>query len=317
MKPNITVIVPIYNTEKHIDKCLASIRNQTMQEIEIICVDDCSPDDSYLIVEKHIEEDPRITLLHHKKNMGLGGARNTAIRAARSDYIASVDSDDYIHPNMMERLWAETEEGKYDIVCCGFDNVDEEGSLLSRQAPPYKEIVNINNSINIFSNVSPSFCNKLWRKSLYTENNIFFPVREYYEDMATTPRILAKSKYIKIIEDSLYYYYARSNSITNSYSSRHLLDYFKVFEIILDFLNENKLIERYRDDFLEYVDRGTTYHSRSVVDSNMEKKELDQYLRHFLMLKVAFFQLYEFINSKDQKELLFFLENAKSQRDLM
>ena len=131
MNPKISVIIPIYNVEEYLDKCLNSVRNQTLKDIEIICVDDCSPDDSYLIVERHAAEDSRISLIRHEKNLGLGGARNTAIRASKADYIASVDSDDYMSLNMLEVLWDASNNGWFDIVGCGYSRVDGDGNILS------------------------------------------------------------------------------------------------------------------------------------------------------------------------------------------
>lgn len=317
MSPIISVIVPIYKTEKYIDKCLKSIRKQSMKELEIICVDDCSPDDAHLIVERHAAEDPRVILIRHENNLGLGGARNTAIRAAKAEFIASVDSDDYIRPNMMETLWNATENGKFDVVSCGFDSVDENGKKISRHARPSGVVINENNSINIFTFMNPAFWNKLWRKSLYTKNDIYFPNHVFYQDKATTPRILAKSTYIKIIDDSLYYYLVRPDSATTTYSSKHLIDYIKVFEVLLNFLKDNEIIEHYRDEFVEYVESGIKYHSNNVVESNISKDELKQYLSHFLMLKIAFFEYGDFVETKTKDELLALLEAAKSKGDLM
>ncbi len=315
--PKISVIIPIYDVEKYLDKCLNSVRSQTLTSIEIICVDDCSPDNSYKIVEKHAAEDPRINFIRHEKNLGLGGARNTAIRIAKSDYIASVDSDDYIESNMLELLWEATEAGRIDVVGCGFDKVDEAGRQLSLHDFPPRTIVNEHNNINIFSIVNPAFWNKLWRRSLYIDNDIFFPNYVYFEDMATTPRILSKSKSIKIIEPCLYHYLVRDDSITNTFSSKHMLDYFKVFEILLRFLQEEELIGRYADEFKGYVNLGARFHSHKVVESTMEKSESLQYLKHFLMLKIAFFEYYDDIESMDQEKLLRLLEHAKSKKELL
>lgn len=317
MSVKISVIVPVYKTEKYLDKCLNSIRAQTFKDIEIICVDDCSPDQSYKIVQRHASEDSRIKLIRHKENLGLGGARNTAIRSAKADYIASVDSDDYIHPEMMECLWSAAEDGKFDVVTCGFDTVDANGKVIATQAHKSRILVNEKNDINIFSNVSPSFWNKLWRKSLFTDNEIYFPQFVYYQDSATTPRILAKSKNIRIIDDRLYFYLERDNSATYTYSSKHLIDYFKVFDVLNDFLVKNNLMGRYRNEFLDYIDRGVRFHSKNVLKSSMEEAQLRQYLRHFLMLKIGFLELNGFVGSKDQDRLVELLGSARSKSDML
>ncbi|HID91866.1 TPA: glycosyltransferase family 2 protein, partial [Candidatus Peregrinibacteria bacterium] len=108
-------------------------------------------DDSFLIAERHAAADSRIKLIRHEKNMGLGGARNTAIRVAKAEYIASVDSDDFILPEMMNTLWNATDNGHFDVVCCGFNRVDKEGNIISYETYSADTIINENNSINIFS----------------------------------------------------------------------------------------------------------------------------------------------------------------------
>lgn len=315
--PKISVIIPIYNVEKYLDKCLWSVREQTFKDIEIICVDDCSPDESYLIVQRHAAEDPRVSLIRHEVNLGLGGARNTGIRAATAEYVASVDSDDFVAPDMLEVLWDATEKGTIDVVCCGFDKVDEAGNVLSLHKFSPHQVVNENNSLDIFSSLNPAFWNKLWRRSLYIDNNIFFPDHLYYEDMATTPRVLANAKSLKVIDDCLYHYLVRQGSITQTYSSRHMLDYFKVFEIIQSFLEEKKLAKRYSNEFKHYIDLGVRFHSHRMIESNMRIDELEQNLRHFLMLKIAFFEYHDLIKFMHKEKLMTLLETAKCKQDLL
>jgi hypothetical protein len=239
------------------------------------------------------------------------------MRVAKADFIASVDSDDYIEPTMMEVLWEATDSGLIDIVCCGFDFVNEEGKQLSSRISPPGIIENENNSINIFSVMTPSFWNKLWRRSLYIDNEIFFPDHLYFEDMATTPRILAYTKCVKIIDNCLYHYRIRDNSITNSYGPKHMIDYLKGFEILLGFLKKNNLYDRYREQFMSYIDLCVRFHSNKVIESKMSEHEITQYLGQFLMQKIAFFEYYDLIESMNNEKLLKLLETAKRKEDLV
>lgn len=309
--PKISVIIPIYDVEEYIDRCLTSVRNQTLHDIEIICVDDCSPDQSYKIVQRHAFEDSRIQLVRHTNNLGLGGARNTAIRIAKGEYIASVDSDDYMLPNMLERLWNETENSWYDVVCCGFNRVDEKGNIIQFQKYPAKILINDDNDINIFSALNPAFWNKLWRTSLFTDNNIFFPVHMYFEDMPITPSLLSKARYIKVIEDRLYQYFIRQASITTSYSPKHIIDYFNGFELLLKFLDENQLTKHYQKEFIAYVNSNLRFHSDNLVGSGMRKSDLEQYLRNMLLLKIGFLENREILKTKNLGELLEWLKKPK------
>ena len=162
IKPKISVIVPIYKCEDFLDDCLKSVCEQTFRDIEIICVDDCTPDNSVAIVEQYQARDDRIKLIRHEHNLGLGGARNTGIRAAAADFIASVDSDDTMKPHMIETLWEASDHGFYDVVNCGFDRTDPSGKVLSTQKTSRRTIVN-EGQLNFFHTMNPAFWNKLWR----------------------------------------------------------------------------------------------------------------------------------------------------------
>ncbi len=300
--PKISVIIPIYNVEKYVEKCIESVRTQSFTDIEIICVDDCSPDKSTIIVQKHMSEDERIVFIEHEKNTGLGGARNSAIRVAKGEYIASVDSDDYMRPNMLEKLWEASENGKFDIVSCGFNRVDEQGNILS--SSQYSNLQIKQNEIDIFKTINPGFWNKLWRKSLFVDNQIFFPNHDYYEDMSTTPRILSKAKSVKIIRDRLYNYLIRAESITGSYGDKQIIDYFKGFEIIYDFLVDNELFEKYEEGFNDYVKNNVMYHTKNILSADLYIEEKKQYLRNLLSLRIGFQENYEYFRKKDIDDLI-------------
>ena len=290
MKPKISVIVPIYNTEKYLEKCLDSLVNQSMKDIEIICVDDSSPDNSLRIIEKFSREDPRIKVIKHEKNLGLGGARNSGILAAKSEYIASVDSDDTINENMLEELWEATEEGVKDIICCGYNELSEGGKLLHQRNFEQADISSSDSSIDFFNTFNPSFCNKLWRRSLFVENSIFFPENRYFEDTATTPRVLMKAKRIKIIDKSLYNYYQRDQSITSTFTDQHISDLFHAYDIVLESLIENKLLNHYKTSLVEYIESGFRFHYQGAASANMPQNEIDQYLELLLKNKLFFLE---------------------------
>ena len=288
MRPDVSVIVPIYKTEKYLERCLESIVSQTLQNIEILCIDDCSPDNSCEIVQKFAQADPRVKLISHKKNLGLGGARNTGIRAAKADYIASIDSDDYVTPTMMEALLTATNHGKIDIVVCGFEKVSDDGNLISQHVYQADEIANVDNNIDIFSIMTPSFWNKLWRKSLFIDHNIEFPEHMFYEDLATTPIILTKAKTIKFTKPAHYKYVIREQSIMTSYSAKHITDYFLVFDILKTYLAQNDLYKHYEFEFDKMINANLKYHCDYVKKSDMGENELRHYLKQILLLKAAF-----------------------------
>lgn len=317
MKPKISVIIPIYNTEQYLEKCLDSVVRQSLKDIEILCIDDLSPDESSKIVEKYAQHDSRVKLITHKKNLGQGGARNTGIMAAKADYIASIDSDDAMHPKALQTLWEASESGRFDVVCCGFVRVDENNNEIARREFPKKVVENTDHNINIFKTMNPAIWNKLWRKELFIKNKIFFPQQLYYQDMATIPLLLTQASNIKFIEDCLYNYLVRDGSVTTTYSPKHILDYFKVYEILYSSLERLGLLERYSSDLFSYVSEGLKFHANNVIDSDMNDHEKDQYLRHMLMLKVSFLQLHEKLIGIKRADILMLINTATTTETVL
>lgn len=124
-KPKVSVIVPIYNVEKYLRRCLDSLVNQTLTDIEIILVDDESPDNSNEIYKEYLAKDNRIKLVQ-KKNGGLGFARNSGLEIATGEFIAYIDSDDYVDVNMFKKLYDTSKNNNLDTVYCGYNNLDDE-----------------------------------------------------------------------------------------------------------------------------------------------------------------------------------------------
>ena len=315
-RTRISVIVPVYNCEPLIAKCLESVLAQTFKNIEIICVDDCTSDNSVAIVDAYQQKDPRIRIIRHEHNLGLGGVRNTGMKAATADFIASVDSDDTMKPNMLETLWTASENGFYDIVSCGFDRVDSAGKVLSTQRTADKVLTN-NGDLDIFNTMNPAYWNKLWRKSLFTENEIWFPNHLYYQDAATTPRVLTKARHIRLINASLYNYLVRPGSISTTASPKHTTDYFKVYDVVLSFLEKEGVAEVHFDGFLRYIDNTILYHANFGAQTGLREEERTQYLRHLLAFKIGYLENYRLVSHKNEAELLRLLESARVRADLL
>jgi glycosyltransferase involved in cell wall biosynthesis len=290
--PLVSIIVPIFNTEKYLKRCLQSLLESTLNKIEIICVDDASTDGSADIAQEFVFRDPRVNLIRHKENLGLGGARNTGIRASRAAYIGGVDSDDWVAPRMYELLYDATDDGRADVVEGGYVQIDSENQVLATYTPKPRRIENDRNQMNIFEDTRPSFCLKLWRRSLFVENSIWFPEKTFYEDLATTPRILAVSKDIRFIEDSSYFYFKRNESITMSASEKHQLDHFKCFDILLDFISERGLLDRYRGEFETQIDRRLFYHAKNVLNSTMSDSAKYHYVRQLFFMARGYKESY-------------------------
>lgn len=220
----ISVIVPVYNIEDFIEKCVESIINQTYKNLEIILINDGSKDKSGQICNQLKEKYKNIKVIH-KNNEGLSEARNDGIKSAKGKYISFIDGDDYIKSNMYELLYNALKENDCDIAECGFIKKMPDSTEIiinnckENQILPGEDAMksSINNSI--FSTVA---WNKLYKKSIFEEHNIFYPKSKLHEDQFTTYKIFEKSKKSIKIKESLYYYVQRDNSIMKTFNIKRL-----------------------------------------------------------------------------------------------
>jgi glycosyltransferase involved in cell wall biosynthesis len=240
----ISIIVPIYNVEVYLNRCIDSIINQTYHNIEIILVDDGSPDNCGQICDSYAEQDQRIKVIH-QQNQGLSGARNSGIEVAIGKYIAFVDSDDMIHPQYIEVLYKSCEQEKAQIGMCQFETVKEANSQPSKQVHLVeygkisKDIQDGGSAIrqmyeeDYYIEYTVAW-NKLYDACLF--NEIRFPVGKIHEDEATTYKLLYIAKKVVRVEQKLYYYLIRENSITNSSFSLRRLDFLEALKDRIQFL---------------------------------------------------------------------------------
>ena len=217
----VSVIVPVYNVEKYLEKCLDSLVKQTLKDIEIIVVDDGSLDNSSKIIDKYSKKYKNV-VGYKKKNGGLSDARNYGLKYARGEYISFVDSDDYIDSTMLEKMYDKAKNEKLDIVVCDTIEVYDDKQVLKRS--------NLNYSRDVIKNyiISPPMaCSRIYKRELF--DNVKFEKGIFYEDLNLTPSLVKYTDKIDFIEEGLYYYVQRSNSIMkqNKFSDK-LLDIFKV-----------------------------------------------------------------------------------------
>ena len=235
MEIKVSIIVPVYNVEQYLRKCLDSLIHQTLREIEIIIVNDCSPDGSQAIIDEYVQKDGRVKIIVHQENLGLGGARNTGIDAAKGKYIAFVDSDDWVELNAYEYLYTLAEKEQVDVIAFSFRSCTEDNTVLSyshhlleNKWTNTKEILQAHFNYQIKTSV----CMKLYKTELFNKNHIYFPVHRLYEDLATTIHILAHTQKILQIDQPFYFYRTNTSSITRTLSLRHIEDYVFAFSQI-------------------------------------------------------------------------------------
>lgn len=213
--PKISIIVPVYNVEKYLNKCLDSILAQTFEDYELLLIDDGSSDKSGNICDEYEKKDKRVKVFH-KENGGQSSARNAGIDAACGEYIGFIDSDDYIDNDMFEQLYNDVTKNDADVAVCGIYNCYSNVVRLECSKNIYR-IVDNEEALRLVLEskiVSVHACNKLFKKECFAEDR--FPVGMTSEDAYIIPEILSKCKKIVINTTAKYYYVHRSNSTTSS-----------------------------------------------------------------------------------------------------
>ena len=269
----VSVIVPVYNVEKYIGKCLDSLVNQTLKDIEIIVVNDGSPDNSQDIIDEYVKKYPKIIKSFIKENGGQGSARNYGLTKSTGEYIGYVDSDDYVSLDMFEKLYNKAKETDADVIITRDSKVKEDGTIYENI---FIKKIDDNKENSFFGNMG--VCNKIYKRELIVSNNILFKDKMWYEDLAFTLKVLINAKNIEYcIDDSLYYYLERAGSTMNNSNINKNLDILIAFDDIINYLKENnKYIEYY--DLIEALSIIHIYIATSVrvirADANKKDKKI-------------------------------------------
>ena len=234
----VSIIVPVYNVAPYLRQCLDSLCNQTLKEIELICVDDASSDESPQILKEYAAKDRRMKIITHTENKGLGPARNSGIEAAQGEWLMFVDSDDYVYRQFAEVALHKVQKAGVKLAIFGIDSIQdgqkEESSYLS-----YPEDQKIDNPWKQYcygqDYINPSAWNKIYHHTLFSDKEIRYPAT-YAEDLLVTFAILHSVSDALLLSDQLYVYRKRDGSISRSHSERHILDYFSVFKLMWQFV---------------------------------------------------------------------------------
>ncbi|WGK70329.1 glycosyltransferase [Candidatus Haliotispira prima] len=258
--PLVSVIIPVYNTREYLNRCLESACLQTEPNIEIIIVDDASPDNSRELIEEYAARDSRITSIRHKENKHLGGARNTGIEAAKGEWLLFLDSDDYIRLDMVEIFLQKTQ--KYpgvELFTCQIMSVRDGNFELRLDSSSNCDVI-IEKSLENLP--FPCACAKLWKRDLWMRTAIRFPEHMTMEDLATTPRLFQKLHSFVALPDRLFFYQQRSASITGAYSDNHAKDSGKAFDLLLDW-GEEELSDQ---EFILFRKRLMKYYKHALMN---------------------------------------------------
>ena len=236
----VSVIVPFYNVEKYIGRCASSLLSQTLKDIEIILVDDASPDGSRTVLEETIREHPRdnVRIMTHEQNKGLPAARNTGLAVASGEYIYHCDSDDYLEPDMLEKMYAAAEKNGADYVYCDFF-LTFPGSERYMKNPAFTSAQDMLTKGFLSGSMKFNVWNKLVKKTVYDDNGITFPSGHGMGEDTTMIMLAAKASRTASVHEALYHY-VKSNpsAFTNTVSDKHLSDFRFNFDRTLSFLEK-------------------------------------------------------------------------------
>lgn len=268
----ISIIVPVFNVEKYIKGCLDSLVNQTLEDIQIIIINDGSKDSSKEIIQKYLKKYPTKIEYYEKENGGLSSARNLGMNYAKGEYIAFLDSDDYIEKNMYEEMYNLAKKENAEMCECDF-------IWEWKYKQKYDKRKNYKNKKEMMKKPRVVAWNKIFKRKILDKNNIRFPERLIYEDLEFYYKIMPYINKISYINKCFVHYIQRADSISNKQTKR-TEDIFKILGNIIDFYKKNNLYEQYKKE-LKYMCK------RILVGSSLKRiiKIKDKKLKRKLILK--------------------------------
>lgn len=280
VKPKISIIIPIYNSELYLPRLFKSLLQQSFQEFEIIAINDGSTDTSLDIIQCYALQDKRINVFS-QKNMGLSISRNNGLNLAKGSYICFIDSDDTIEKEMLQILYTTIINDQSDIVTTSYKTLYPDGSYTITERKITDSTVLSNPAL------SSHVWGQLYKKSLFLSYSISFPEGIFFEDQITTFELYYYAKKISFVSTSLYNYYIHPNSITQKISIQKIDDIFIVILYIKKFLDNEKILELHK----------TNIHAKLL-------KLINNYILKYL------------IKNENEKLLIYFFKKMKLSNEI-
>jgi glycosyltransferase involved in cell wall biosynthesis len=287
MKKNVklSIIVPVYNTEKYLGKCLDSLVNQSLSDIEIVCINDGSKDNSLSILKEYKKKYKSKIIIIDKKNEGVWRGRYDGIKKATGEYIGFLDSDDYVHHDFALMLYSNAKRNDSDIAVCGFDRIDlDTGKLYSREMckkSKYNFSIKENPGYLVMLNGAP--WNKIFKRELFDKMHVMKNIPRVVDDMMFQELLYIHADKVSFVNQSLIYYMIRKDSIMNTIKIDLLPSVYKAMVEVRKYYNkENKKM-------LEFIDTNAFLHlgvsmmyrlsNNKDIDFKKLLKENDKYLK--------------------------------------
>ncbi|MGH4118116.1 glycosyltransferase family 2 protein [Clostridium sp.] len=246
-KVDVSIIIPVYNVQEYLSECLDSVINQTIKNKEIIIVNDGSTDNCSKILTEYKMKFPELIIIN-QKNRGISETRNAGLNAATGEYIAFVDSDDFIEKCMFERMYNAAKREKSDVVMCNYILYNEASHEQNTgkyviEGNSEEGYINRTKSLEMFliNDIKGYVWNKLFKRELFIDNKILFPDFKVCEDTPVVFLLLAHSKKIFSMKEPLYYYRQREASLTKIYSIKSMEDMLKGCYIMRDYIKKDEV----------------------------------------------------------------------------
>ena len=269
----VSVIVPVYNTEKYLKNCIDSLLKQNFEDYEIIVINDLSPGNAEEIIKSY--NDKKIVYIKNKTNKGIGYNRNLGIKKAKGEYVCFIDSDDYVKEDFISKMYNYSKENNLDLCVCDYVNVDEKGNTLEEFNLSNFGITNYEENNKILCEINLGPCNKLFKKDMLTKNKIEFSEKLKYEDLSFVALSIKNSTKIGKINEQLNYFTVHKNSETTTRDKR-VFDIFKQLDIVRNEYKSGK----YLDELTVSVLLNYTIQQRYQIDEDTQSKFIDDAFKY-------------------------------------
>ena len=317
--PKVSVVIPIYGVEKYIERCAVSLFEQTLDDIEYLFIDDCTPDKSIEILKQVLEEYPQrknqVVIHRMEHNSGQAKVREWGMRNATGEYVIHCDSDDWVAPNMYEQLYKEAKRTDADMVMCGYNMTD--GAKVYNVCYHHETVKQKLVSNLLTQKESWSVWNKLCRRSMY-DDTLIYPTLSMGEDMVLTLQLVLKAERIAVVNKALYNYFYNPESITNVQSEvsryKHWKESAKNAEIVLSVFKAQGLDDAYAAELVCLRYRQKMLAGNLVLSKKYCKEWLEMFsevnLKTFKLSAISFSDKLKFLIKLLYSKLLsFFFKN--------
>ena len=317
----VSIIVPVYNVEKYIDKCLNSLVNQTLKEIEIIVVNDGTKDNSQKIIDKYTKKYSFVKS-YIKENGGLSSARNYGLKHAKGEYIAFVDSDDYVELDMYEKMYKKAVSKNFDMVVCNLKYIYPDKSV--------KAYSNISHDLYTLEEIKrsmlyvyPSAWNKIYNKRLF-DSKIEFKKNIWYEDVEFLYRLYPYIDSIGVVDEFCYNYVQREGAITSTFDER-VFHYIDNWNGIIKYYIDNNFYDEYKKEieysyvrylYATFIKAALKFSDKNMYDRAVSeaiknvKNNFPNYRNNLLFFRQGLKGIYLLIFNKEIAKILYFLKKG-------